>query len=243
VAWLAAILVALYQLKQGGLFRFLEAPSRAVGEAVSAAAGRVPRWLSLSLLLACAIAFPFFTERYAHDVAISVLVYIMLGLGLNIVVGFSGLLDLGYIAFFGVGAYTYALLSVHFELSFCCACISACFFGHPGCIIGYPTLRLRGDNLAIVLGIRRIVRISLNKLDEHHQRSNGVLGIKSPGALLVQGRKLRAHLAGTIWSTVLRHPGGWPCSPSWPCTASTIRAFGPAPSRPCARPDRRRLMA
>ncbi|WP_089272002.1 high-affinity branched-chain amino acid ABC transporter permease LivM [Humidesulfovibrio mexicanus] len=184
VAVAAAILVALYQLKQGGLFRFLEAPSRAVGEAVSAAAGRVPRWLSLSLLLACAIAFPFFTERYAHDVAISVLVYIMLGLGLNIVVGLAGLLDLGYIAFFGVGAYTYALLSVHFELSFwLCLPISACFSAIAGCIIGYPTLRMRGDYLAIVtLGFGEIVRIVINNWMSLTNGPNGVLGIKSPGA-------------------------------------------------------------
>jgi len=104
------------------------------------------RWLALCLVAAHAVAFPFFTERYAHDVAISVLVYIILGLGLNVVVGLAGLLDLGYIAFFGVGAYTYALLSVHFELSFwLCLPIAGCFSAIAGCIIGYPTLRMRGD--------------------------------------------------------------------------------------------------
>lgn len=184
VAVASAILVVLYQLKQGGLFRFVETPAAAAATVAAAAAARVPRWLSLSLLLACAVAFPFFTERYAHDVAISVLVYVMLGLGLNIVVGLAGLLDLGYIAFFGVGAYTYALLSVHYDLSFwLCLPISACFSAIAGCIIGYPTLRMRGDYLAIVtLGFGEIVRIVINNWMSLTNGPNGVLGIKAPGA-------------------------------------------------------------
>jgi ABC-type branched-subunit amino acid transport system permease subunit len=62
--------------------------------------------------------FPQFTGRYAQDVATNVLIYICLGLGLNVVVGLAGMLDLGYIAFYGVGAYTYALMNIHFGMSF-----------------------------------------------------------------------------------------------------------------------------
>jgi branched-chain amino acid transport system permease protein len=124
-----------------------------------------------------------FADRYGTDVAINVLVYICLGLGLNIVIGLAGMLDLGYIAFYGVGAYTYALLSVHYQLSFWfslpIAAFTACI---AGCIIGYPTLRMRGDYLAIVtLGFGEIVRIILNNWMSLTNGPNGILGIKAPG--------------------------------------------------------------
>jgi len=182
VAVAAAVLVAFYQLKEAGAFGFVAGPSQAAGKALSAVSRRVPTWLALAVVLGCAVAFPFFTQRYAHDVAISVLVYIILGLGLNVVVGLAGLLDLGYIAFFGVGAYTYALLSVHFGLSFwLCLPIAGCFSALAGCIIGYPTLRMRGDYLAIVtLGFGEIVRIVLNNWMSLTNGPNGVLGIKGP---------------------------------------------------------------
>ncbi|MBI5519617.1 MAG: branched-chain amino acid ABC transporter permease [Desulfovibrio sp.] len=184
VAAASAVLLALYQLKQGGAFRFLEKPAQAGAEALAAVTGRVPTWLALCVVAGAAVAFPFLTERYAHDVAISVLVYIILGLGLNVVVGLAGLLDLGYIAFFGVGAYTYALMSVHFGLSFwLCLPISGCFAAIAGCIIGYPTLRMRGDYLAIVtLGFGEIVRIVINNWMSLTNGPNGILGIKAPGA-------------------------------------------------------------
>ncbi len=102
---------------------------------------------------------------------------------LNIVVGLAGLLDLGYIAFYGVGAYTYALMSVHFQLSFwLCLPIAGLFAAIAGCIIGYPTLRMRGDYLAIVtLGFGEIVRLILNNWMELTNGPNGILGIKRPG--------------------------------------------------------------
>lgn len=183
VAVASAVLLVLFQLKQGGAFRFMEGPAETVSRAAAAVTRRVPTWLALAFVAACAMAFPLLTERYAHDVAISVLVYIILGLGLNVVVGLAGLLDLGYIAFFGVGAYTYALLSVHFGLSFwLCLPISGCFAAMAGCVIGYPTLRMRGDYLAIVtLGFGEIVRIVINNWMSLTNGPNGVLGIKSPG--------------------------------------------------------------
>jgi branched-chain amino acid transport system permease protein len=77
----------------------------------------VPNGSGSSFFWPAAFCYPF-TGRYAQDVATNVLIYICLGLGLNVVVGLAGMLDLGYIAFYGVGAYTYALLNIHFGMSF-----------------------------------------------------------------------------------------------------------------------------
>jgi len=110
------------------------------------------------------------------------LLFVMLALGLNIVVGYAGLLDLGYIAFFAVGAYTYALLAspqlaVHwpFLALLPLAAVMAAFFG---VLLGAPTLRLRGDYLAIVtLGFGEIIRICLNNLNRPYNITNGPQGI------------------------------------------------------------------
>jgi len=110
------------------------------------------------------------------------ILFVLLALGLNIVVGFAGLLDLGYIAFYAVGAYVYALLaSPHFNLHLPfwvilpIAAAVACFFG---VILGAPTLKLRGDYLAIVtLGFGEIIRIFLNNLSQPINLTNGPQGI------------------------------------------------------------------
>src|SRR5262245_47049279 len=110
------------------------------------------------------------------------MLYVLLSLGLNIVVGFAGLLDLGYIAFYAVGAYVYALLaSPHFDLHWpfwailpLGAGVAALF----GILLGAPTLKLRGDYLAIVtLGFGEIVRIFLNNLGSPINITNGPMGI------------------------------------------------------------------
>jgi branched-chain amino acid transport system permease protein len=110
------------------------------------------------------------------------ILYILLSLGLNIVVGFAGLLDLGYIAFYAVGAYVYALLaSPHFNIHWPWWAILpigaalACLFG---VLLGTPTLKLRGDYLAIVtLGFGEIIRIFLNNLSDPFNLTNGPNGI------------------------------------------------------------------
>ena len=117
------------------------------------------------LLIIFAIALPFlpFSSRYIIDVATLVLTYIMLGWGLNIVVGLAGLLDLGYVAFYAVGAYSYALLAYYFDFSFwICLPLAGIFAATFGIILGFPVLRLRGDYLAIVtLGFGEIIRVVL----------------------------------------------------------------------------------
>ncbi|MEO5702617.1 MAG: ABC transporter ATP-binding protein [Gammaproteobacteria bacterium] len=110
------------------------------------------------------------------------LLYIMLALGLNIVVGYAGLLDLGYVAFYAVGAYVYAFLaSPHFGLHlpfWAIIPLGAMVAGTFGMILGAPTLRLRGDYLAIVtLGFGEIVRIFLNNLNAPINITNGPQGI------------------------------------------------------------------
>lgn len=180
------VIMILVSLRRAGVFEFAAGPLIKARLAASRTAAAVPPRVWILVVLALALVFPIFSGRYGQDVAISVLVYICLGLGLNIVVGLAGMLDLGYIAFYGVGAYTYALLSVHYQVSFWLALpmagATACV---AGCIIGYPTLRMRGDYLAIVtLGFGEIVRIILNNWMELTNGPNGILGVKAPGIYL-----------------------------------------------------------
>ena len=126
--------------------------------------------------------FLFYSDRYLVDLGILVLTYVMLGWGLNIVVGLAGLLDLGYVAFYAVGAYSYALLSTTFGLSFwiCLpiAGILACFWG---IILGFPVLRLRGDYLAIVtLAFGEIIRVVLLNWYEVTGGPDGINRIPRP---------------------------------------------------------------
>ncbi len=149
-----------------------------VGEQIN----RFPKIYTLGGLFAAAAIFPLFADNYMIDVGITCLIYVCLGLGLNIVVGLCGLLDLGYIAFYAVGAYTYSLLNLTFGLSFWSALPLGIVLGMiVGCIIGYPTLKMRGDYLAIVtLGFGEIVRLVLNNWDSLTAGPNGLFGMKRP---------------------------------------------------------------
>jgi len=131
-----------------------------------------------------ALALPFlpFTDRYVLDVSILVLTYIMLGWGLNIVVGLAGLLDLGYVAFYAVGAYSYALFADSFGLGFwACLPIAGMLAAFFGMMLGFPVLRLRGDYLAIVtLGFGEMIRIILINWQSLTNGSVGISGIPRP---------------------------------------------------------------
>jgi len=120
--------------------------------------------------------------RYLFDLSILILTYIMLGWGLNIVVGLAGLLDLGYVAFYAVGAYTFALLATHYGLGFwICLPIAGLAAALWGVILGFPVLRLRGDYLAIVtLAFGEIVRIVLLNWTDLTNGPNGISGIPKP---------------------------------------------------------------
>ncbi len=134
------------------------------------------------LFLCCLIALPWTLDRYSTDVLVITGIYIMLALGLNVVVGFAGLLDLGYVAFYAVGAYCYALLNTWAGLSFWPALgLGAAFSALFGILLGIPVLRLRGDYLAIVtLGFGEIIRLVLNNWDSVTRGPNGILGIGRP---------------------------------------------------------------
>ncbi|MGC4024531.1 MAG: high-affinity branched-chain amino acid ABC transporter permease LivM [Mesorhizobium sp.] len=117
--------------------------------------------------------------KWIDNFGIQILIYVMLAWGLNIVVGLAGLLDLGYVAFYAVGAYSYALLGHHFGLSFWLllpmAGILAAFWG---VILGFPVLRLRGDYLAIVtLAFGEIIRLVLINWREVTNGAAGISGI------------------------------------------------------------------
>ena len=103
--------------------------------------------------------------KWIDNFGIQILIYIMLGWGLNIVVGLAGLLDLGYVAFYAVGAYSYALLAKEFGFSFWICCRSPACSAFWGIMLGFPVLRLRGDYLAIVtLAFGEIIRLDPDQL-------------------------------------------------------------------------------
>jgi branched-chain amino acid transport system permease protein len=135
-------------------------------------------------LLALALVLPFIpgTGRYELDLGILVLTYVMLGWGLNIVVGLAGLLDLGYVAFYAVGAYSYALLAKFFGFSFwLCLPMAGILAAFWGILLGFPVLRLRGDYLAIVtLAFGEIIRIVILNWVELTGGPNGMTGIPRP---------------------------------------------------------------
>ena len=133
-------------------------------------------------VIAFTLPFMPFANRYIVDVATLVLTYVMLGWGLNIVVGLAGLLDLGYVAFFAVGAYSYALLATTFDLSFwICLPLAGILAAFAGILLGFPVLRLRGDYLAIVtLGFGEIIRLILLNWYEFTGGPDGISRIPRP---------------------------------------------------------------
>ena len=171
------------------------------------------RWMAWGAVALLLLALPFITEAllgrsWVRIIAVALL-FVMLALGLNIVVGFAGLLDLGYIAFFAVGAYSYALLAspqfaVHWPFLVLLplgAAIAAVF----GILLGGPTLRLRGDYLAIVtLGFGEIIRVLLNNLNRPVNITNGPQGITLIDPLQMGGFSLaQTHsFAGLTFSPV-----------------------------------------
>jgi branched-chain amino acid transport system permease protein len=167
--------------------------NRKTAKAAGRTAVAAPNWLTRlepilkPFLLAFVIVFPIIAVtgagwqgsiKWIDNFGIQILIYVMLGWGLNVVVGLAGLLDLGYVAFYAVGAYSYALLATNYGLSFWIllpvAGILAAFWG---IILGFPVLRLRGDYLAVVtLAFGEIIRLVLiNWVDF----SNGYAGISS----------------------------------------------------------------
>ena len=150
-----------------------------------ASAGTFLKWG----LLAFAVILPFFfttlfpgQARQYIDLSILIMTYIMLGWGLNIVVGLAGLLDLGYVAFYAVGAYSFALLAYYFGFGFWTALpLAGLLAAAWGITLGFPVLRLRGDYLAIVtLAFGEIIRVVLLNWSDFTNGPNGISGIPKP---------------------------------------------------------------
>ncbi|MFA6448079.1 MAG: branched-chain amino acid ABC transporter permease [bacterium] len=138
-------------------------------------------WTGLGIVVA--VLLPQVLQYYQQDhlihVAGLIAIYALLALGLNVIIGYTGILNLGYAAFYGIGAYTAALLSIHLHLSFWILLpISGLAAAAAGALIGMTTLRLRGDYIAIVtLGFVEIVRLGLNNLDSITNGPKGLPGV------------------------------------------------------------------
>ena len=170
----------------------------------------LPR-LAAPALLAFALIVPilFYHNRYLLNLAITILTYVMLGWGLNIVVGLAGLLDLGYVAFYAVGAYSYALLAINFGLSFwICLPLAGILASFWGILLGFPVLRLRGDYLAIVtLAFGEIIRLVLLNWQSLTHGPDGISGVPRPsffGIPFTSADNGFAHTFGLPFSTLHR---------------------------------------
>ncbi|MGZ6292006.1 MAG: ABC transporter permease subunit, partial [Syntrophales bacterium] len=138
---------------------------------------------ALAIVAVVALFFPFVSSIYQTNIMTTALMYVVLGLGLNIVVGQAGLLNLGYVAFYAAGAYTYALLYHHFGVGFWLALpLGALAATILGILLALPVLRLQGDYLAIVtLGFGEITRLVLENWNEFSFGPSGISGIPRPG--------------------------------------------------------------
>jgi branched-chain amino acid transport system permease protein len=163
-------------------FRHVE-PANLVPVSLQGPLATLRRWFGPALLgFTLLMPVIFYDQRYMLDLGILVLTYVMLGWGLNIVVGLAGLLDLGYVAFYAVGAYSYALLATTFDLSFwICLPLAGILAAFCGILLGFPVLRLRGDYLAIVtLAFGEIIRLVLINWSNVTGGPNGISGIPRP---------------------------------------------------------------
>jgi len=186
LALIAAAGVALWRLlRSGAVARTVRAAAYKASGIRAAADGLLSRTRSplfLSLVVLLLVAIPVFQNDYYRDVLTLTAMYAVLALGLNLVVGQVGLLNLGYVAFYAIGAYTYAILSTRYGLPFWPGlAVGAAASAFLALLIGLSTLKLRGDYFAIVtLGLGEITRIVLNNSDSLTGGPNGISGIGRP---------------------------------------------------------------
>jgi len=216
--WFASIAIVFGVRLALSLLVFRADRTTSTSGAVGRIAARLPDvsgWFG-TVLFVVAVALPFLImfflpgqQRQYIDLAILILTYVMLGWGLNVVVGFAGLLDLGFVAFYAIGAYSFALLAHYFGFGFWMALplagILAAFWG---IILGFPVLRLRGDYLAIVtLAFGEIIRVVLLNWYDFTGGPNGISGIPKPtffGLDFTRGDDGFAAFFGLEFSTIHR---------------------------------------
>jgi len=182
----ALVIMFLWRLSSHDRIKYLYESLSVILAKVSSNVSSLTRYTgspyAIVLTLAFLIILPFFLNDYYRDIMTLTCVYIVLALGLNIIVGQAGLLNLGYVAFYAIGAYTYAILSTKVGLSFwpglaAGGAMAAVF----AVVLGSPTLRLRGDYFAIVtLGLGEITRIILNNWDSMTGGPNGISQVGRP---------------------------------------------------------------
>jgi branched-chain amino acid transport system permease protein len=162
---------------------------------------RLTPWIG-GVLLTFGVALPWFgfADRQVLDMGILVLTYVMLGWGLNIVVGLAGLLDLGYVAFYAVGAYSFALFAHYYGWDFwTCLPLAGLIAASFGILLGFPVLRLRGDYLAIVtLGFGEIIRIVLINWYTFTRGPDGIREIPRPQVPLINADFARKAPEGQV---------------------------------------------
>lgn len=176
--FIGRLLLNIFVWRQTAQSKALKLPSLpGVGDKL----GPIMLLVAVGLPIVTVIFFPN-KDRQIMDLAILTLTYVMLAWGLNIVVGFAGLLDLGYVAFYAVGAYSFALLAKFFDIGFWTALpLAGILAGCWGIILGFPVLRLRGDYLAIVtLAFGEIIRVVLLNWYEFTGGPDGISGIPKP---------------------------------------------------------------
>ena len=206
-----AVIVALVFFGRLLLQRFVWTTNRPITAGIGEALSRLPTGgmgkIAAPVFLGLAFAIPVYTiyfapdqSRYVIGVGTLILTYVMLGWGLNIVVGLAGLLDLGYVAFYAVGAYSYALIATYFGLSFwICLPIAGILAAFWGVILGFPVLRLRGDYLAIVtLAFGEIIRLVLINWVDLTNGPNGISQIPRPSFFGLEFRAGEGGFADTF---------------------------------------------
>lgn len=171
-----------------------------------------PAKIAVAAAMSFLLVLPPVVGNYWTQILGDIGIYVMLGIGLNVVVGFAGLLDLGYVAFYAIGAYSYAIFAspqfgIHIPFWFMLpVCVAMAAMG--GALLGIPVLRMRGDYLAIVtLGFGEIIRIVLNNLDAVTNGPRGLLRIDPPmiGDFIIDApaRWYYLILAGIVFSVVV----------------------------------------
>lgn len=195
VAWL--LVIGAFVVGLVGTWQWVSPRDTTSSEAMDQIAAGLQRRARIigPIALLLALAFPWLTgfleqantgefgiDRKAVDLGVLLLTYVMLGWGLNIIVGLAGLLDLGYVAFYAVGAYSYALLAMHFDMGFwACLPLAGVLAAMAGLFLGFPVLRLHGDYFAIVtLGFGEIIRVVLQNWWSFTGGPDGLSGIPRP---------------------------------------------------------------
>jgi branched-chain amino acid transport system permease protein len=169
--------------------------------------GVTQRWnvFGVVIILIAAVALPFtpMGERLLYPLTMAT-IYMLLALGLNIVVGYAGLLDLGHAAFYAIGAYAYAIINQYLGWSFWeCLPLAAIITAIAGLMLGFPVLRLRGDYLAIVtLGFGEIVRLLLKNLSQWTGGPDGITGIPKPTLFGYELTKRASDGGQTLWDAI-----------------------------------------